>query len=58
MPSMRVLLATSPNLPEPTRDLISRGGEPAREELLRLGVNECEAAELLDEPPPPNAHCD
>lgn len=58
MPSMRTLLAADPNLPRETRDAIGRGGEAAREHLVALGVNECEAAELLDEPPPAGALCD
>ena len=54
MPSMRELLIASPFLPLDTREAIARGDD-ARDRLVELGVNHCEAAELLgyecDEPP-------
>ena len=46
MPSLRRLLAVDPFLPPETREAIARG-EDAREQLVALGVNHCEAAELL-----------
>jgi hypothetical protein len=49
MLSMRALLASDPFLPLETRERIAGGDRSAREDLLRLGANDCEAAELLDE---------
>ena len=49
MLSMRALLSASPFLPLETRQAVRvRSGE-ARKALVYLGVNECEARELLDE---------
>jgi hypothetical protein len=49
---MRLLLESDPSIPQETRRAISRGDEDARMRLVDLGLNECEAAELLDERPP------
>jgi hypothetical protein len=49
MLSMRTLLLSDPFLPVETRERIAMGDETAHEDLLRLGANDCEAAELLDE---------
>jgi hypothetical protein len=46
---MRSLLASDPQIPSETRRALARGDAEARASLLRLGVNECVAAELLDE---------
>jgi len=51
MPRMRLLLESDPAIPEATRTAISRGDEDAHSRLVDLGLDECEAAELLDEPP-------
>jgi hypothetical protein len=48
--SMRVLLAADPTLPEETRAAIANGDPGSAGKLVALGLNECEAAELLDEP--------
>ena len=48
--SMRALLAADPFLPQELRQAIAQRDHLARHHLLRLGANECEAAELLDEP--------
>ncbi|MGC4087101.1 MAG: hypothetical protein QM756_04195 [Polyangiaceae bacterium] len=49
MLSMRALLSVSPFLPIETQQAVRvRSGE-ARRALVYLGVNECEARELLDE---------
>ncbi|HEX3853799.1 MAG TPA: hypothetical protein VHW01_22705 [Polyangiaceae bacterium] len=48
--SMRALLAADPFLPHDLRQAIAKREELARQHLVRLGANECEAAELLDEP--------
>jgi hypothetical protein len=49
MLSMRTLLSASPFLPVETQKAVrTRSGE-ARKALVYLGVNECEARELLDE---------
>ena len=50
-PSMRALLAADPFLPRETQAAIANREASARDELLALGVNECEARELLDEAP-------
>ena len=51
MPRMRLLLESDPSIPHDTRRAISRGDDDARSRLVDLGLNECEAAELLDEQP-------
>jgi hypothetical protein len=48
--SMRTLLAADPNLPEETRAAIANGDRDSVGRLVELGLDECEAAELLDEP--------
>ncbi|HEY3667406.1 MAG TPA: hypothetical protein VGL19_15470 [Polyangiaceae bacterium] len=48
--SMRALLAADPFLPHELRQAIAKREDFARHHLVRLGANECEAAELLDEP--------
>lgn len=47
--SMRSLLVANPFLPKETRRALARGGDGSRDALLRLGVSEWEAAELLDD---------
>jgi hypothetical protein len=49
MPNMRALLEADPSIPAEIRTAISRGDGDARWRLMHLGLNECEAAELLDE---------
>ena len=49
MPNMRALLVADPSIPVEVRTAISRGDGDARSGLMHLGLNECEAAELLDE---------
>jgi hypothetical protein len=44
---MRELLVADPFLPIETRDAIARNDPGAREQLVELGINACEAAELL-----------
>ena len=51
MPRMRLLLESDPSIPQETRRAISRGDEDAHTRLVDLGLNNCEAAELLDQPP-------
>ena len=51
MPRMRLLLESDPSIPQETRSAISRGDDDAQMRLVALGLNECEAAELLDERP-------
>ena len=51
MPRMRLLLESDPSLPDDVRRAISRGDREAHVRLVDLGLNECEAAELLDEQP-------
>jgi hypothetical protein len=51
MPRMRLLLESDPSLPPDVRRAISRGDRDAYVHLVDLGLNECEAAELLDEQP-------
>jgi len=46
---MRTLLEFDPSIPVETREAISRETADARQGLMELGLNECEAAELLDE---------
>ena len=48
--SMRTLLATDTQIPEAVRAGIATGAQDSAAQLVQLGVNECEAAELLDEP--------
>jgi hypothetical protein len=55
--SMRSLLAADPMLPPETRRALARKTDDARLHLLELGVNECVAAELLDERPDPRLPC-
>jgi hypothetical protein len=47
--SMRTLLSSDPFLPHEAREAVRRGRRDARAHLVRLGVNDCEAAELLDD---------
>jgi hypothetical protein len=48
---MRLLLESDPSIPSDTRRAITRGDDDAQVRLVDLGLNECEAAELLDETP-------
>ena len=57
MPRMRLLLESDPSIPQETRRAISRGDDDARIRLVELGLNECEAAELLDEKPREGLRC-
>ena len=57
-PQMRPLLEADPSIPPALREAIARGDVEARRGLVRLGLNECEASELLDEPPDETLHCD
>jgi hypothetical protein len=57
MPTMRRLLEVDPTIPAETREAISRREAGAHTGLVRLGLNECEAAELLDELPDPSLNC-
>jgi hypothetical protein len=50
MLSMRTLLQTEGSLPDEIREQLADGSERAHDALVRLGLNDCEAAELLDEP--------
>jgi hypothetical protein len=50
MISMRTLLAADPRLSEETRAAIAHGDPGSVARLLEFGLDECEAAELLDEP--------
>jgi hypothetical protein len=50
MLSMRTLLQASGSLPAEIRERIAGGSDEAHEALVGLGLNDCEAAELLDEP--------
>jgi hypothetical protein len=47
--SMRTLLSSDPFLPLEVREALAGARGIAREELARLGVNACEASELLDD---------
>lgn len=49
-PRVRLLLEVDPSIPAATRRAIVRRDSDARARLVDLGLNECEAAELLDEP--------
>jgi hypothetical protein len=51
MLSMLPLLLTSPFLPPETRAALLQAGDEPMQALLRLGVTEGEAAELLDAGP-------
>jgi hypothetical protein len=51
MLSMRMLLRADPFLPIETRQRIADDDRAAHDDLVRLGLNHCEAAELLDELP-------
>jgi hypothetical protein len=46
--SMRTLLSSDPFLPREAREAVAAGRVEAHEHLVRLGVSESEAAELLD----------
>jgi hypothetical protein len=48
--SMRTLLAADPSLPEETRAAIANRDPESARRLVQLGLDECEASELLDEP--------
>jgi len=48
-PQVRLLLEVDPWIPAETRRAIARRDADARRRLVDLGVNECEAAELLGE---------
>jgi len=48
-PQVRLLLEVDPSIPVETRRAIARRDADARRRLVDLGVNECEAAELLGE---------
>ncbi len=48
-PRVRLLLEVDPSIPVETRRAIARRDPDARKGLVDLGLNECEAAELLDE---------
>jgi hypothetical protein len=50
MLSMRTLLQAEGSLPDDVREQIAGGSEEAHDALVGLGLNDCEAAELLDEP--------
>jgi len=47
---MRSLLATDQFIPEAVRAGIAHGDPGSAQHLMSLGLNECEARELLDEP--------
>lgn len=47
MLSMRVLLSSDPFLPHEVREVINDNPNDARKLLVSMGINECEAAELL-----------
>ncbi len=48
--SMRALLSVSADLPEEVRTAIANRDPASAGHLMLLGLNPCEAAELLDEP--------
>jgi hypothetical protein len=48
--SMRALVAAHPSVPAETRALIAVRDPGSTARLMALGLDECEAAELLDEP--------
>jgi len=47
---MRTLLAADTEIPDAVRAGIASGHPESARQLVALGLNECEAAELLDEP--------
>jgi hypothetical protein len=47
MLSMRILLSSDPFLPREVREVINDNPSDARKLLVSMGINECEAAELL-----------
>ena len=49
MLSIRVLLQRDPFVPRETQTAIAERHASSRDQLVELGVDECEAAELLDE---------
>jgi hypothetical protein len=49
MPRMRTLLEFDPSIPIETRLAIAHEDLDARVALMSLGLDECEAAELLDQ---------
>lgn len=51
MLSMRTLLSSDPFLPREVREVISESPNDARKLLVSMGINECEAAELLGDYP-------
>jgi hypothetical protein len=55
--SMRSLLASDPLVPSELRQALARSDSEARERLLELGINECVAAELLDQRRDPRRPC-
>jgi len=50
MLSMRTLLQAEGSLPADVRQRIADGNGEAHDALVGLGLNDCEASELLDEP--------
>jgi len=48
--SMRSLLASDSTLPDELRQAIATGDRSSATRLMTLGLDACEAAELLDEP--------
>ncbi len=48
--SMKTLLASDTNLPDALRLAIATGDRDSARQLMTLGLDPCEAAELLDEP--------
>jgi hypothetical protein len=57
--SMRALLSADTSIPEALRAGIASGDPASAAHLMTFGLNECEAAELLDEPcSPPSGDSD
>ena len=54
---MRLLLESDPSIPTHTREAIAKRDAGARRGLVQLGLDECEAAELLDELPDETLQC-
>jgi len=50
MLSMRTLLQAEGSLPADVRERLAGDPDEAHEALVGLGLNDCEAAELLDDP--------
>jgi len=50
MLSMRTLLQADGSLPDDVRQRIAGSAWEAHEALVGLGLNDCEASELLDQP--------